>query len=96
MVLKGYPTEPVRTGFNQLFIGSSKIPKIHNCELNWYCNCCNCNRRSCPNRLQSGLVHWFWAVRWTGLSNTMHLDCYPALFLEQVQPTQLAMIWQSD
>src|SRR6266478_9478558 len=68
--LEGYPKRPVRTGFERFFIGFSKIPKIRNCKLNRYCNCCNCNRRSGTNRLQSGLVHQFLPVLWTGLSNT--------------------------
>ncbi len=70
MVLEGYPKRPVRTGFERFFIGFSKIPKIRNCKLNQYCNCCNCNWQSSPNRLHSGPVHWFLTVLWTGLSNT--------------------------
>src|SRR6266478_3100660 len=72
--LEGYPKRPVQTGFEQFFIGFSKIPKIRNCKLNWYCNCCNCNRRS-------GLVHQFLTVLWTRLSNTSHnvTTCYSSL-----------------
>ena len=105
MVLEGYPKRPVRTGFERFFIGFSKIPKIRNCKLNQYCNCCNCNWRSGPNRLHSGPVHQFLTVLWTGLSNTSpfidrtkarHRSCLDSflqhLCRSEVNPADLHML----